>query len=219
MEVLTGSKSLLNPLDRAAEILFGLIMALTFTSSIGIASRGPAEIRELLVAAISCNVAWGLVDATMHLIGVLSQRSRSKTVFDFVKDSSRPEKAREHISNALPPIMGSAIGMEGLEQIRNKLISLPDSTTVDVRLTGRDFQKALAIFFLVFVSTFPVVMPFIFIRDANIALRVSNLIAILMMFLCGWSVAKYVGCSKWIMSIMMVLIGVFLVMMTIVLGG
>ena len=61
MEVLTGSKSLLNPLDRAAEILFGLIMALTFTCSIGIVTKGNAQIRKLLVGAIGCNMAWGLV--------------------------------------------------------------------------------------------------------------------------------------------------------------
>src|SRR5262245_49019748 len=87
MEALTKKKLLLNPLDRASEILFGIIMALTFTCSIGVASRGPAEIRELLIAAISCNLAWGIVDATMYLIGVLAQKSRSKAVLDAIYNS------------------------------------------------------------------------------------------------------------------------------------
>jgi VIT1/CCC1 family predicted Fe2+/Mn2+ transporter len=219
MDVLTESKPLLDPLDRAAEVLFGLIMALTFTCSIGIARTGPAQIRELLIAAISCNVAWGVVDATMYLIGVLVRKSRSKTIFDFIKNSSQSEKARGYISDALPPAVTSAIGSEGLERIRNKLISLPHSAAVNVRLTIRDFQKALAIFFLVFISTFPVVMPFIFIQDAKIALRVSNLVALVMMFLCGWSVARYVGCDKWKMSIVITLIGIVMVAVTIALGG
>ena len=54
-------KLLLNPMDRVAEILFGLIMALSFTCSIGIANRGPTEIRQLLIGAIGCNLAWGIV--------------------------------------------------------------------------------------------------------------------------------------------------------------
>jgi hypothetical protein len=57
------TKALLNPLDRAAEVLLGLIMALTFTCSISIANTGGTEIRHLLITAIRCNLAWGLVDA------------------------------------------------------------------------------------------------------------------------------------------------------------
>ena len=40
MEGSTKFKLLLNPMDRVAEILFGLIMALSFTCSIGIANQG-----------------------------------------------------------------------------------------------------------------------------------------------------------------------------------
>lgn len=218
MDVFTKSKSLLNPLDRVSEILFGLIMTLTFTCSIGIATRGPAQIRELMIGAVGCNVAWGIVDATMYLIGVLAQKSRSKTILASIRNSSETDTASQYISDALPAAIVKAIGVEGLEQIRNKLIALPNASTT-VRLTVQDVKRAMVIFFLVFISTFPVVIPFIFIQDAKLALRVSNLIAIVMMFLCGWAVAKYVGCSKWIMSVVIVFIGVFLVAITIVFGG
>jgi VIT1/CCC1 family predicted Fe2+/Mn2+ transporter len=98
------------------------------------------------------------------------------------------------------------------------LVALPD-TPHHVRLTMDEIKSALAIFFLVFVSTFPVVIPFLFIRDTQTALRVSNLIAIVMMFLCGWTLAKYVGFNRWKMSIAMILIGAALVAITIALGG
>jgi VIT1/CCC1 family predicted Fe2+/Mn2+ transporter len=218
MEVFTESKSLLNPLDRAAEILFGLIMALTFTCSIGVATKGHTQIRELLIGALGCNMAWGLVDATMYLTGVLARRSRNKMMFDSVHNPTQIQAARQHISDALPPLVASAIGTDGVEQIRNQLINVA-SITPKVRLTWGDFKKALALFLLIFISTFPVVVPFVLIHDPNVALRVSNLIAIVMMFLCGWSVAKYVGFNKWLMSFAMVSIGILLVGVTIVLGG
>src|SRR5215510_10660713 len=150
MEGSIKTKLLLNPLDRAAEILFGLIMALTFTCSINIATRGPAEIRQLLIGAIGCNLAWGIVDATMYLIGVLARKSRSKTIFDAVQDPSQAQKAREYISDALPPVVASAIGTDGLEEIRNKLTGMADRS-IDVRLQTRDLKEAIAIFFLVFI--------------------------------------------------------------------
>src|SRR5689334_4782999 len=101
MEESTKFKLLLNPMDRVAEILFGLIMALSFTCSINIATRGPAEIRELLIGAIGCNLAWGIVDATMYLVGLLARKSRSKTILDAVRDPSQSGKAIKYISDEL----------------------------------------------------------------------------------------------------------------------
>jgi VIT1/CCC1 family predicted Fe2+/Mn2+ transporter len=211
-------KLLLNPMDRVSEILFGLIMALSFTCSIGVSNRGPTEIRQLLIGAIGCNLAWGIVDATMYLIGVLAKKSRRKTIFDAVQNPSQKDEARNYISEELPSAIVSAIGTKGLEEIRNKLTTIPD-TSIDVRLTLDNVKEAIAIFFLIFISTFPVVIPFVFIRDSQLALRISNLVAIVMMFFCGWDVAKYVGYNKWKMSTAIVLIGMTLVAVTIALGG
>jgi hypothetical protein len=53
---------------RISEILFGLIMVLTFTGTISISTAGKQEVRELLWAALGCNFAWGLVDGIMYLM-------------------------------------------------------------------------------------------------------------------------------------------------------
>ena len=211
-------KPLLNTMDRVSEILFGIIMTLTFTCSIGIANAKNTEIRQLIIAAISCNIAWGLVDAIGYIVSTIVQRSRNKTILDSVLTTSDADKARKYISDSLPPSIASVLEAADLEQIRNKLAKLPDSA-LQVRLTTRDLKRSLLIFFLMFISTLPIVTPFIFIHDTNTALRTSNLIAIIMMFFCGWSLAKYVGINKWILSITMTFIGIILVFITIVLGG
>jgi hypothetical protein len=43
-------------------------MALSFTGSLSVAESGREEIRTMLVGAIGCNTAWGIVDAVMYLI-------------------------------------------------------------------------------------------------------------------------------------------------------
>lgn len=58
--------AVLSPVDRISEILFGLIMVLTFTGAISVSNDGRQEVRDLLWAALGCNVAWGLVDAIMY---------------------------------------------------------------------------------------------------------------------------------------------------------
>ncbi len=66
----------LDPVDRISEVIFGLIMALTFTGTISVSSTGKQEVNSLLWAALGCNVAWGLVDAIMNLLTVYLDRER-----------------------------------------------------------------------------------------------------------------------------------------------
>jgi VIT1/CCC1 family predicted Fe2+/Mn2+ transporter len=82
-----------------------------------------------------------------------------------------------------------------------------------------DFLGAGAIFLLVFLSTFPVVIPFIFVANASHALRLSNGVAILMLFWGGVAYGRYAGVPKWVMGLIMVVVGLILVGITISLGG
>ena len=61
------SGSALDPVYRSSEVIFGLLMAMSFIGSISVATDGQEEVRTLLIAALGCNLAWGLVDAVMHL--------------------------------------------------------------------------------------------------------------------------------------------------------
>ena len=53
---------MLDPSERTAEVLFGLIMVLTFTGSLSAAEAGPDDIRAMLIGALGCNIAWGIID-------------------------------------------------------------------------------------------------------------------------------------------------------------
>src|SRR4029434_1106294 len=78
---------ILDPLERTSEILFGIIMVLTFTASISVAESGRAETREVLLAALGCNVAWGIVDAAFYLMGSFIGRARRRTLLRAVRES------------------------------------------------------------------------------------------------------------------------------------
>src|SRR5215813_7941522 len=117
-----SSKRLLSPVDRISEILFGLIMALTFTCTISVATADRAEVRDMLIGAIGCNLAWGLVDAIMFLLAVLAERGRGKIILNFVRKTTEEEKAREFIANSLPPVVSSALDGGQIESIRKSLL-------------------------------------------------------------------------------------------------
>ena len=67
--------AILSPIDRISEILFGLIMVLTFTGTISATHPGRAELRDLLWSALGCNLAWGIVDAVMYLMNIVLSRA------------------------------------------------------------------------------------------------------------------------------------------------
>jgi hypothetical protein len=60
-------ESVLSPVDRVSELLFGLFMALSFVGAVSVAETGE-QIEAMFIAAVGCNLAWGLVDAVMFLV-------------------------------------------------------------------------------------------------------------------------------------------------------
>lgn len=137
------TRRVLEPIDRVSEILFGLIMVLTFTGSLSAAEAGRADVRAMLVAALGCNLAWGI----------------------------------------------------------------------------EEWLGALGVFLLVFLSTFPVAIPFLFVHEPLRALRLSNAVALVMLYLTGHALGRITGHRRWIMGLFMVAIGLVLVAITIALGG
>ena len=61
--------------------------------------------------------------------------------------------------------------------------------------------------------------PFFFIGEVQPALRVSNAIAIVMLFLCGYAFARCAGLRAWPTGLLMVAIGCAMVGVATLLGG
>lgn len=213
-----SSKRMLDPMERISEILFALIMVLTFTCSFSVAQAGREEVRTLLVGALGCNLAWGMIDGVFYLMGSFSMQGNKIMQWKALHAAPSPEGARRIIANALPPLVASILSPAEIEGIHQKLSRLP-GVPKSPRLKKADWLGALAVFLLVFLSTFPVVLPFVFIHNAKLALRVSNLVAIAMLFLAGVRVAHYAGQHPWRMGFIMVVLGGVLVGVTIFLGG
>jgi hypothetical protein len=213
-----STKRLLDPIERTSEVLFGLIMALSFTCAISAAEAGAEDVRTMLVGAIGCNIAWGLIDAVIYLVSNLTERARGLATLRALRQTTDPREARSIISDALPPLVTGTMSDGDFENLRKKLGQISDVPTVP-RLGRDDYMGAVGIFFLCFLATFPVVIPFIIMHNAIEALRVSNAIALVMLFLAGYSLGHYAQHRPLRMALSMTLLGSVLVMITIALGG
>lgn len=212
------SERVLDPIARVSEILFGLIMALTFTGTLGVATAGREDVRELLIGMIGCNLAWGIVDAVMFLMSSMTERGRDLVTMREVRAAASPEQAHAVIASAISPMMTSLLTNEDVERVRQGVLqmqALPPAPT----LTRDDWRGALGVFLLVFLSTFPIVIPFIVFRNVQLAMRTSNLVAIVMLFACGYFLARHGGYHPLRAGLSMVVLGILLVGIAIALGG
>jgi VIT1/CCC1 family predicted Fe2+/Mn2+ transporter len=213
-----SSKRVLDPIDRVSEVLFGLIMVLTFTGSLSVAEAGRDDVRVMLIGALGCNLAWGIIDAVLFLMGTLAEKGRRLFTLHAVRKSTDPVQAQRLIAEALPPLVASILEPAELESIRQRLTQLSEPPQ-HARWDKNDWLGALGVFLLVFLATFPVVIPFMFMHDVRPAMRVSNAIAIVLLFLTGYAFGRMTGRQPWVVGISMVVLGCALVAMTMALGG
>lgn len=211
-------KRLLDPVDRISEVLFGLIMALSFTCSLSAAEAGREDVRVMLVGAIGCNLAWGLIDAVIFLMTSLTERARGLATVRDLRRTTHPEEAKRVLAEALPPMVAGALDDAAYERLRRSLLDLGEIPPAP-RLRRDDLLAALGVFLLVVLATFPVVIPFLLVQDAFTALRISNGIAIVMLFLSGYSLGRVARSRPIRTGLAMTGIGVVLVAITIALGG
>lgn len=166
----------LDPIERVSEVVFGVLMAMTFIGALNVAEAGQGEVRKVMLAALGCNIAWGLTDGIMYLVAMLTERSRARMLGEAPQDAPR--------------------------------------------LHLDDWRGAFQVFLLVTISTFPLVVPFMLFRDSLAgALLASRGVALAILFLGGWLLARYSGGNRWLAGFGLAAVGALLVAALMALGG
>jgi VIT1/CCC1 family predicted Fe2+/Mn2+ transporter len=172
----------------------------------------------MLIGALGCNLVWGVIDAVLYLMGSLAEKGTGLRAFRAVRAAEDSAEAHRQITDALPEAIAAVLEPAELDSIHQRLKALPAPPGY-ARLGRDDYFGAIGVFLLVFLSTFPVTIPFMFMKNAGPALRVSNAIAIVLLFLTGYFFGRVTGRHPVKFGLVMVALGVGLVALTIALGG
>ena len=208
----------LSPVDRVSEMLFGLFMALTFVGAVSVAESGDTQIRTMFIAALGCNLAWGLVDAVMYLVRTVTDRGRSLSLLRSIRDAPDAATGRRLIEGALSKVVAGLVSTAEIEAMRARIVALT-SLPARPKLGRSDLIAALAIFLIVVAATFPVVLPFAMFEDVATAKNVSRAVALAMLFLGGLALGRYAGYGSWKVGVLMAGLGTALVVAINALGG
>lgn len=207
--------------ERLGELLFGLIMTLTFTLTAGfVVGDGRDAVRELLIATIGCNIAWGVIDGGLLVLGRVFDRGRAARIGRLIR-STRDEthavaavaaELDDSLESITTPQDRTALYRQVVQQVRS---SVPQRTGV----RGEDWLAAFGVFCLVVFASIPAALPFAIMNEPWLALRVSNLILIALFFVIGYEWAGYTTVKPWRAATTLTLFGIAMVATAIALGG
>jgi VIT1/CCC1 family predicted Fe2+/Mn2+ transporter len=205
-------------MERISEVLFAVIMALTFTCTIGVETADNLRVRTMLFAALGCNLAWGIIDGCLYVMTRINTESGKIDALRSVRDAPESGDVKHILAESLHPTLVSTLSNAQLDWMQENLRKLPKLPS-RTRLTHQDALGALGICLLCFLSTLPIALPFVFIGEPRLALRISNLVAAVMLFLCGYAFGNRSGLQPWLTAFAMVLLGGAMIGIAIALGG
>jgi len=209
----------LDPVDRLGEALFGIIMALGFTAAVRLGHE-EADSRALFVGILGCNVAWGIVDGVMYVLAALFERGREAQFVREVLSAPTDEAARECVARQ----MDDSLLSHATEEERRRYFGWVVETArragpPKVSLRSQDLLGAAAVALIILMATAPMLVPYFVFRDAEIAVRVSNVIGLALLFLVGAQWGGSTGTGVWRVGLGVTLVGAALVAVTVALGG
>lgn len=212
----------LDPATRMGELLFGLIMTLTFTLGAGLVidEEGREGVRAMLIAILGCNLAWGVIDGVLYVMSELFERGRLRRVGRNVRHSASDVEAESVVAGEFDPLLANVTDESTRRQLyRTVAGNLRAAEPGANRVTREDLMGGLAAGWVVFACSFPAVLPFLFLDDLHLALRISNAILIVLLFVVGYRTAQHTVARPWMAGAAVALLGVGLVLLAIRLGG
>jgi VIT1/CCC1 family predicted Fe2+/Mn2+ transporter len=182
--------------------------------------EGREGARELLIATIGCNIAWGLIDGVLYVLAQLFERGRLRRVAHHVRGSASSADAASLVAAELDELLEPVTDKPLREQLYGTIAERLRTQGLEPnRIRGSDLAGGLASGWLVFACSFPAAIPFFFIDEPRLALRVSNAVLLALLFIVGFRAGRATTANPWITGGTFLVIGLILVVAAIALGG
>lgn len=210
--------------DRLAEVMCGVIMVLVMIGYLKLSlSRGEdIEMKNtLILIPLGCNAAWGMIDGLMYVLINLIRRGKIYRLSQSIKSKKDQENVQTSIEDDLSSTVVDSLKKEDKEKISDEILKRVDPTKIEKPewITKKDLVVILFTFLLVVSTAIPLIIPFIIFDDLMLAIRVSFIIGLGMLFSIGYLWGKYASRNKIRSGIAMMIIGSIIVGITLVLGG
>ncbi|MBK9181780.1 MAG: hypothetical protein IPM83_01410 [Ignavibacteria bacterium] len=207
------------PSDRFAEILCGLIMLLTFTLAGGVMEASPDE---LVLGAVSCALAWGVIDGAIFMLNSLFQRGRQEKLVAEIRSLDRAT-AIARLREGFDHKYSEVISPEMREEIYHDIVDVARETEPHRPwFTREEVYGGLGLLAIEAICSIPAILPLIILEDDLRALRFSNALllatmAVIGYYWAGWS--GWQGAMRLVIAGFVLALGLVMVGVAILMGG
>ncbi|HSB83548.1 MAG TPA: VIT1/CCC1 transporter family protein [Nitrosarchaeum sp.] len=210
--------------DRLVEMMCGLIMVLVMIGYLRLSLMGGEDIEmknTLILVPLGCNAAWGIIDGIMYVLTNLIGRGKIYKLSSSIQCTKDQTDARISIEDDLSSTIVGSLKKEDKEKIYDEILKRVDHTTIQKPewVTKEDLLVVLFTFLIVFSISLPLIIPFMIFDDLILAIHISHIIGLVMLFFIGYLWGKYASRNKIRSAIAMMIIGGVIVGITMVLGG
>jgi len=212
----------IDPGDALGEVMFGIIMTLTFTVGARyFMVRGEFDTNELIVGAVGCNIAWGIIDAVLFVLGALFFRSQRARFYQSLRAAPDEQSALSAVADQFgledEPL---AIPVDQRAKLYQAILAVSRSASpAPIRITKDDMTAAVLVFALVALTAVPCIIPFLVFKDESFALTISNTVQIALLFIGGYRWGSYTAVTPWKVGATVAVLGFGMCMLTVLLGG
>ncbi len=218
---------LLNPIDLLSETIYSILILLTFTLAFGIIRGDSGQpvadeyVNELFIAALGATIAWGVIDGIMYVLLSMFERSQRHRFLRHIQATQTNQEGVAIIADEFDYILDPIIEDNQRHLLYQDLLGhLRTSQPQPVGLRREDFIGALASVLVAMIAVFPSLVPLMLLRSNYVlAIRVSNIVSFIVLFLAGYQWGKYTGSNPRKTGLLLVATAVIMVLIAIPLGG
>lgn len=213
--------------DILLEVIFGLLIVMTFTMAFRAVDTYLAadefvenQVQRMLLAAIGCTFAWGIIDAVITVMTNVADRAREARIVANIRNSTSDEEAIIIIGKVLDDEIRAVTSKTERERFYKHIAGKARTLTPQPEGIRRDdVYSAIVVMMAAMSATLPALIPYLFVKDPMWAIRLSNLIAVAMLFGVGYTWARAIGGKPIKMGLLVAVVGVAIILVAIPLGG
>ena len=213
----------LSEADVQVEMLCGVIMVLVMIGylKLSLAQDGFEFKKMMMLVPLGCNAAWGIIDGIMYVLINLRERGNKSKLLSLIKSAKDQNEVLALIKNEFGFVFIDLLNKDTQDNIYQEILKGLTNTIVEKPkgISKNDLRLVLKTFLIVFSTGVPLVIPFILLNDVWLAIRISHIIGLVMLFSIGYWWAKLASRHRIRSAIALTILGVIIVGITEVLHG
>lgn len=177
--------------------------------------------KVMLLVPLGCNAAWGIIDGIMYVLVNLRERGKKSKLLSLIKSAKDQDEALAIIKGEYDLAFIDLLNKDTQVNIYEELLKRLTTESIEKPkgISKKDLRVILETFLIVSLTGVPLVIPFILSSDVWLAIRVSHIIGLVMLFCIGYWWAKLASRHKIRSALALTALGVLIVGMTELLHG